>query len=270
MPVDDDTLDTEDSDSMNNGGRVFFRVGEQVTILNLDGQFSPVPHFIAEPRSDRKGLISLNIGKSDGQRVKVHSRRVVIGGVPASSMAIVSNNDQYTGVCPTCGAANSIASINDKYVCGKCSTEHTPTWLGKPMSDAEIVVKKEPGKGATAPKEAKTRERQVKEPVRVDFATLAATPDCQLYTKGQIKFDHELIDVQAHVLVYTGATPRKLCFNTYNGALGQKSEGLPLTEFLADQDVPGTKKKPWFAVKNLDTTRNDLLKSGYVLYGTEC
>lgn len=65
------------------------------------------------------------------------------------------------------------------------------------------------------------------------------------------------------MLLYTGDSPRKLCFNTYNGALGKKASALPLEEFTAGTVGKGSKKEPWFNVTDLDKTRAKLTKDGY-------
>lgn len=115
------------------------------------------------------------------------------------------------------------------------------------------------------PKTEKKSTKTVREPVKVDFAALKKLPNCELWTKKNVKFDHVDVDVQAHALLFTeGDAPRKLCFNTYDGVLGKKSPPLPIEEFVADTEVKNAKRpKPWFAIKDLGKARSKLGKDGY-------
>ena len=101
-------------------------------------------------------------------------------------------------------------------------------------------------------------------PVTVDLKSLAALDDCELWTKKQIKFDHSDWDVAAHVLLFTGSHPRKLCFNTYNGTLGKKATALPIDEFVANRKSGG--KAPWFKVEDLEKVREKLRRQEYELH----
>jgi hypothetical protein len=124
----------------------------------------------------------------------------------------------------------------------------------------------EPKSGSGKPKtDKKTTKPAAREPVKVDFDALKALPNCELWTKKNVKFDHVDVDVQAHALLYVeGDAPRKLCFNTYDGVLGKKSPPLPTAEFTADTEVKNAKKpKPWFPIKDLGKARTKLGKDGY-------
>lgn len=134
------------------------------------------------------------------------------------------------------------------------------------MADAAQATETKTDPKPTKPKkEKKVRVKaEVREPVKVDFATLMALPDCELWTKKNVKFDHVDVDVQAHALLLTGDSPRKLCFNTYDGVLGKKSPNLPIEQFVADTEVANAKRaKPWFVVKDLGKARTKLGKDGY-------
>jgi len=111
---------------------------------------------------------------------------------------------------------------------------------------------------------AEKAPKVARQPITVDLDALAASDHCELWTRKDIKFDHERINVQAHTILFTGTHPRKFCFNTYNGTLGKSSEQLPIEEFLHDRAVKGAKKeKPWFAVADLEKARAKLQKDGY-------
>lgn len=123
-----------------------------------------------------------------------------------------------------------------------------------------------PAKAKSAAKPAaEKKEKVIREVIKVDFSALTSLAKCELWTKGHVKFDHPDVDVQAHVLIFVdGESSRKLCFNTYDGALGKKSPPLPISEFTTDGTVTtGKREKPWFAIKNLDKTKTKLAKDGY-------
>ena len=125
-----------------------------------------------------------------------------------------------------------------------------------PKAQEAKTPKPEKAANKTAPKEPKA-PKAVKEPVKIDLAALSKLKGCELWTKKNVKFDHERIDVQAHVLLFTGDNQRKLCFNTYNGALGKKTPPLPIEQFLSNDSKDA--KTPWFAVPDLEKERKKLL-----------
>jgi hypothetical protein len=83
-------------------------------------------------------------------------------------------------------------------------------------------------------------------------------PNCILYTKKGIRFDHERIDVQAHVLLCVGENPRKMCFNTYNGQLGKDNKLPDFDGFCA-----GAASKTFYKVACIDKEQKKLAKQGY-------
>ena len=123
-------------------------------------------------------------------------------------------------------------------------------------AEAEVTTKK------AAPKKEKVKKerpaRVVREPHKPDLAAIAKLESCELWTQGQVTFDHAKFDVAAHVLLFTGENPRKLCFNTYNGTTGKKGEQLPIEAFLKGEKVSGS-----YSVKDLDKAREKLTKDGY-------
>ena len=101
----------------------------------------------------------------------------------------------------------------------------------------------------------------------VDFAVVAQY-GVEIWTKQQLKFSDPRTDVQSHVLL-ADEPPRKLCFNTYNGALGKKKTNTEeaflaqLQAFKAGTPIApsGTSVYPLKGV--LDDARKRLEKAGY-------
>ena len=118
-------------------------------------------------------------------------------------------------------------------------------------------TKKTPRKPKAEKKERPPRV--VREPHKPDLAAIAKLENCELWTQGQVTFDHAKFDVAAHVLLFTGENPRKLCFNTYNGTTGKKGEQLPIEAFLKGEKVSGS-----YTVKDVDKAREKLTRDGYV------
>jgi len=274
----------------NSGGRKKFPNGQKVQLLNLlgtidthiymvvpeelpDGEESSEP--ITEVRADRKGHVPVK--RVNGQMSqKVHFRRIL----PLDSdgkASVIESNDKYRAICPKCGNVFDVVPSDNTITCDTHG-EFTLKWLGvKPMSDekeaaagtttapeAPVAATETATTETAAPTTEKKSRPAKKEPVVVDFAVLKALDGVELWTKKNVKFDHPDVDVQAHVLLLTGDSPRKYCFNTYNNALGKKAKKLYVEEFLANEEVAGSKRsRPWFDVKNIEKERTDLGKKGY-------
>lgn len=290
---------------MNSGGRKRFIVDSRVRILLLTGEVSeevwlisvpPVPEVTPEAgddpeneiedpkkstddeekikddkyvRADRKGHIFLR-EEGGSKEQKIHFRRVLPVDVDGKA-PVIESGDKYRAVCPGCGRVEDVDPSDSVINCPKCG-ETQVHWLGvKPMTETTA----ETGKKETSVKPAKKdstkkpaaakKDKPVREVIRVDFDALKALNNCELWTKGHVKFDHPDVDVRAHALVLVdGESSRKLCFNTYDGALGKKSPALPIDEFVNDGVVKtGKREKPWFAVKDLEKARAKLVKDGY-------
>lgn len=269
---------------MNTGGRVQFVKDTEVRILELDGTVSKTVYLVDQERSDRKGFVALK--ERDGTRlVRVHHRRVLPLSVEGKAV-VIESGDQYWALCPEHGQITAVEAGEETATCPQCSKIFPLHWLGvRPMAEAtatpaeETATAEKPAKAPKAPKAEKAPKPPkaekppkepkpapvAKEPAVVDLAALAKLPNCELWTKKNVKFDHERIDVQAHVLLFVGDGARKLCFNTYNGTLGKKPGAeLPAEAFCTGTPVAGAKKEtPWFAVPDLDKARAKLTKEGY-------
>jgi len=138
-------------------------------------------------------------------------------------------------------------------------------WLGvRPMSQEVSTQHEKREKRPNPDKKAKpVSENKSKSIVTVDVAEIASIEYCELWYKN-VSFDHEKFDVKSYVLLYVNQTPRKFCFNTYNGNLGKKSGPLPIAEFTQNVLPPGSKQKPWYIIQDLDKMRDKLTKDGYI------
>lgn len=271
-------------DNMNTGGRKKFPKDSRVRVLMLTGQVSSEVYLVSEPpqieegaqsngyvRADRKGHIYLR-SENGSKQQKVHFRRVLPVEIDGKA-PVIESNDKYKAVCPTCGRVFTVDPNDTTIDCADCGK--TPVyWLGvKPMTstatkDNQTQDSKPSKDKEKTPSSKPTAKPEKAEPVKVDFEQLKSLDNCELWTKSHVKFDHAEVDVKAHVLLYNGDEPRKLCFNTYDGALGKKSPPLPIDEFLADGTVTsGKRQKPWYSIKNLDKTKEKLAKDGYEQVG---
>jgi hypothetical protein len=269
----EDDMDTATVDT-NTGGRVRFTKDMPVRILELDGTLSTVVYLVDQERSDRKGYVSLK--ERDGTRmVRVHHRRVLPLSVDGRAV-VVETGDRFWAMCPEDGQVIEVASGSESAVCPKCSKSFLLHWLGvRPMADAATKDKAKapkPAAAATAEPKAEKAPRRRRRPPRGrrrssrsrswwTWACSRSCPHCELWTKKNVKFDHERIDVQAHVLLYTGEKPRKLCFNTYNGTLGKKATELPIESFIGNSK--SKKDASWFPVEDVEKARAKLEKAGY-------
>lgn len=268
--------------STNSGGREKFPTGQEVFILQLDGQVTS-QRYVIEPepvegeeespssdfvRADRKGHVPLR-EKNGTRTLKIHFRRIIPLDADGKA-SVIESSDKYRAICPKCGNVFDVTPDVEKINC-PTDGEFELSWLGaKPMTtdatkETKSATTKTDGDKAKADKPKPEKKKAAKEPVLVDFDALQKLDGCELWTKKNVKFDHPEVDVRAHVLLLTtGDAPRKYCFNTYSGALGKKATTLHTTEFLADTPVTGAKKeRPWFAVKDLDKERDRLTKNGY-------
>lgn len=246
----------------NTGGRVRFELNTKVRILCLDGTVSTTIYEVDQERSDRNGFILLKDGAAS---LKVQHRRVLPVSVDGKAVVIASG-DRFYSLCPEHGIIVEVSGADETMTCQTCSKTFPLYWLGaRPMpTDTATKPKKAPKKQTEKIPKPEKAQIQAKEPIKVDLHALASRENCELWTKKGVKFDHERIDVRAHVLIYTGDSPRKLCFNTYNNTLGKKGGELPIEEFIANTAVKGAKKEtPWFAVEDVEKVRVKLKKSGY-------
>lgn len=254
----------------NDGGRKRFKRNEEVRILELDGQVSSLTYLIGpeseteDVRADRKGYVIL-AEKEGTRKIKVHFRRILPLDVD-NKAPVIESGDRFIALCPQCGTGIGVTSNSQNIDCPDCGTFKL-YWLGvKPMADA--ATEKSPPKKA---KEDKTKaEKLIKkepEPVIPDLDEYKSLPNCELWEKLGVKFDHPTIDVKSYVLLLiVDDKPRKLCFNTYNNTLGKKGEPLPIQNFLEDKPVKGARSAtPWYYINDVDKTKAKLTKDGYTL-----
>lgn len=237
------------------GGRLKFVAGSQARILKLDGHASEEVYTVLADQADRRGHVLLQEPKT-GKQFPVNQRRV-LPQLSDDTAVVVESADRCRAVCPRCPYLVEVRAGDEIMECPDHGSFKLH-WLGvKPMADATTTKKQ----GQPSATKSGDKTSQAAEPVQVDFESLAKLEDCELWTKSNVRFDHSTVDVKAHVLLYTGDSPRKLCFNTYNGTLGKRGKPLPIDGFLADEPVQD--KKPWFVVKDLEKTRQTLQQKHY-------
>lgn len=238
----------------NTGGRVGYALQDEVNILELDGRISQDIYVINQERSDRKGLLQL-IHKKSGLLKKVHHRRILPKAYDGEMAVVLETSNRFYALCPKCGKIEEILPTKDDITCPTCG-RFTLYWLSK---KPDVNVYRSKTLSERKPKKDMTKTG------KVDINSIADLPDCELWSKT-VPFDHEMIDVRAYVLLFTGEPSRKYCFNTYDGLLGKKAVKLYLDEFRNGTDVEGVSKQPWFSIADMQVTRKKLTKTGYVLY----
>lgn len=239
------------------GGRMHFDEGEEVRFLTLDGRVSEGIYVIVIGRADRRGLITI-AEKGTTRQIKVTQRRI-LQNCAADGSFVVASGDKFRAVCPRCSYTSEVSPSDDSFECPSHGVVDLQWRKGeRPMIEATTTTKTSKPK-AEKPTPTKKPRPPARERIVVDLKQLAETKDCELWTKRNVRFDHEMVDVQAHTLLYVGDEPRKLCWNTYDGCLGKKSTQLPVDDFTANTG----EKKRWYAVKSLDNERARLTKEGY-------
>lgn len=244
----------------NNGGRATFDVSVQYRILLVDGTVSNESYTIDTPRSDRKGLVVLRELNSD-KTLKVQHRRV-IPATQGDKCAVIESGGKYRSICQKCNYVETIDATKDKLTCPIHGTFDL-YWLGvKPMTQ-DIVVNTDKKERKPTPDKKVKPAMSAKARPALDVSSIANMQHCELYVKN-VNFDHEKFDVKSYVLLFVATTPRKYCFNTYNGELGKKSAGLPIAEFITNTLPTGSKSKPWYAIQDLEKMREKLVRDGYI------
>lgn len=247
---------------MNTGGRITFESGSKVRYLTIDGKVSSDVYTIhsddhINARSDRRGLITLK-HELNSKMLQVHARRILPLSVDGKSPVICSN-DKYRVICQTCGfISDFLDRPHDDIIHCVCGNHLHLHWIdekpiSKRKSPQELTMTEHMNNDET-PKATRAAKQEIP---KIDLDELAKRPNCELWTRSNIRFDHVGIDVKAHILLYTeGSTARKLCFNTYDGTLGKRSKGTSLFD----------DEKQWFLVNNAEKARAKFTKDGYVLH----
>lgn len=243
------------------GGRMTFTHNQEVRILTLDGRVSTEQYRIDTEKADRRGHITL-IENGTSRQIKVNQRRVLVNST-TGEVLVIQTGDKFRAVCPKCSHVAEVTPNDDIMEC-PTHGRHQLHWKKgeRPMAEttAQKTKKPAPAKAAAKPSPEKKAKAATRDIITVDLDAIRKLKGCELWTK-KVRFDHEKIDVQAHVLLSIDAThPRKLCFNTYDGTLGKKGEPLPLEAFCQNK---GGDKKAWFPITDLEQTRSKLTKSGY-------
>jgi hypothetical protein len=244
--------------SSNNGGRVRYEIGSQCMILKVDGTISKETYTIHSSSSNRKGIVE--IASPSMGIIQVQYRRI-IPVIDSDTAAVIESGNKLRTVCPNCNYIGSLVGSEDFLQCPSCGPVKL-LWLGhKPTVESSKKPKKAKQE-QNMDNAIQAAERKIKTGMPIDLIAVSKTKGCELWTKKNIKFDNPKIDVRAHVLLFTDAPARKLCFNTYDGTLGKTSKTLPIEAFLQDKTDADTRKS-WYNVADLQKARNQLQRDGY-------
>ena len=221
----------------------------QVRLLTPEGGVSSGLYEVIGP-ADRKNCIYVSDG--DSKRLRIHKERML----PVDSLGrivAVRHGGKLKAACPVCARTLPVErNVTECPVHGKMQITSHELLTNADDTSATSQEKAMPKTDTTAV---------------VDF-TVVAKYGVELWTKRQLKFSDPRTDVQSHVLLIDNP-PRKLCFNTYNGALGKKKSNTEST-FLAQLQSfkDGATVTPAgisvYPLKGtLDDARKRLEKTGY-------
>lgn len=247
-----------EEDSNMAGGRMTFERDQVVRILTLDGRISNEEYTVGHEKADRRGHITLQEVNTSRQ-VKVNQRRV-LANCATGEVLVIQTGDKFRAVCPKCRSVVEVVPSDNSMGCQEHGTFPLHWKPGeRPMADT-TTEKKKPTKAVTKAAEKKPspekKQKAAKAALPVDLHALKSHKGVELWSK-KVSFDHALIDVQAHILIFV-SEPRKLCFNTYDSTLGRKAEPLPIDAFMAGEG------KGWFPVADLEKAREKFIKDGYI------
>jgi hypothetical protein len=221
----------------------------QIRLLTPEGGVSEELFEIVGP-ADRKNCIYVRCGE---RQLRIHKERIL----PADSLGkivAVRHGGKLKASCRICSRTLSVERN-----AAEC-----------PVHGRQLVTSNEqlnnPDESSATTQETENMSK-TDTTTMVDF-TVVAQYGVELWTKQQLKFSDPRTDVQSHVLLADNP-PRKLCFNTYNGALGKKKSNTEdnfVAQLQAFKDnttvVPaGTSVYPLKGV--LDDARKKLEKAGY-------
>jgi hypothetical protein len=221
----------------------------QVRLLTPEGGISSELYEVIGP-ADRKNCIY--VSDCNSKQSRVHKERVL----PIDSLgklAAVKQGDKLKTACPICS----------RILTADGNTAECPVHGKLQITSNEHF--NNPDKVSTTQQEKQMSKTDTT--TTVDF-TVVVQYGVELWTKQQLKFSDPHTDVQSHVLI-ADEPPRKLCFNTYNGALGKKKSNTEenfLAQLQAFKDgvavIPsGTSVYPLKGT--LDDARKRLTKTGY-------
>ena len=217
----------------------------RVRLILPHGAISAAEYELADDQDTAKIRTVID---SSGQRRRVHAERIISCDAWGKAIA-VSNGEDHKGICPQCGKLFTVSQSQEP---GSDSSKKEP-----------VIHCPEHGYFEIARRLSQQMSAQ-KEPImdQTQFSPKALLDYGELWVKRGISFDHAKIDVRAWVLL-VDQPPRKICFNTYNGSLGQKCSNVAETLAL-DALRAGTKhKRIYFLTDSLDSVRQRLEATGF-------
>lgn len=244
--------------------REYYEPGTVVRLMELNGKVSTDKYEItpneesptATVRSDRYSRISLT-NRTSGVKITANHHRIIPVEYEGYSLVLESNS-RFTAVCNICNCPTEVFSKIEQLNCPNCQHITQVFWpMGVQLMNAHSAspntakkaTTKHPRKTAPPPKANKQES--------VDMEALKKRGE--VFVKV-MSFNHDKIDTRAYVvLLPDGAHSRKLCFNTYNGTVNAKKP-VPVADFLANKHNGKTR---WYAVKDVDKARAEILKKDY-------
>ena len=222
----------------------------QVRLITPEGGVSSELYEVIGP-ADRKNCIY--VSDKDGKQSRVHKERILPADAIGKSVA-VSHGGKFKVACPIC---SRILTVDKGFA--EC-----PVHGKLQVTSHENLNNPDDNTPATQQEKHMSKTDAI---TMVDFAVVA-TYGVELWTKQQLKFSDPHTDVQSHVLLADGPA-RKLCFNTYNGALGKKKSNTEenfLSQLQAFKDgaaVTPSGISVYPLKGTLDDARKRLEKTGY-------
>jgi hypothetical protein len=242
----------------------------RVRILTIEGKISHRNYILEAEKPDRKGLVTV-IDPQTGSQIKVNHKRI-LRGCNEDEALVLTFGERHRAVCARCAFLAEVVPGNEWLECPVHGLVKLCWKEGKlPMSGNVNAVAKAEELKKEVPAKAKVKSAPEIKPTRIDksaasaidFNGLVKTNELELWTKKNIQFDHAKMDVRAHVLLFVGDSPRKMCFNSYDGVAG-KNKTLPIEAFISGKTT--SDKKLWYDVKDLEATRKKLTATGYELH----
>jgi hypothetical protein len=222
----------------------------QIRLLTSDGGVSADLYEVVGP-ADRKNCIY--VSDSNGKQLRIHKERILPADALGKIVA-VRNGDKLKTMCPTC---SRVLVVEKDFA--ECPVHGKLAITSNELNNLD---------GKSTEQQEERQMPKTDTATMVDFAVVAQY-GVEVWTKQQLKFSDPHTDVQSHVLLGDNP-PRKLCFNTYNGALGKKKAGAEEAFFAQLQSFKdGTASTPSgtsvYPLKGtLDDARKKLEKAGYV------
>lgn len=221
------------------------KIGERCKISSIDGCVIP-DVYIVRSVPNHKGV--LEVEDNDGNPVKVHKDRLLRPDTPTtkSKRTFSMSEDATTDVVNQ----EVSTSCNGDQCDNNCDQKSSIGDLATPSNLPGI-------------KESIGTDRRAIHIIDLEYV---AGFGSELWEQSRVNFDHTNIDVKSYVLLAENPD-RKLCFVTYDGSLGKKSNGIERLNLdnFKNNTTADNGKIPGHQLKHsTDVERSKLANKGYV------